>query len=158
MEEGSAITKAVGSTLIKTVQQKMAEGGIKAAVSYCNINALALTDSIAKAHGVQVKRTALKTRNPKNNPTPLEREALLKMSGQNKPQAEVIYSDNNQVVYYQPIVLKGFCQTCHGNIGESMTVQTNQLIKHHYPKDRATGFSSGELRGMWAVYFETPNK
>ena len=158
MEEGSAITKAVGSNLIKTVQQKMAEGGIEAAVGYCNVNALALTDSVAQAHGVQVKRTALKTRNPKNNPTQLEREALVKMSGQSKPEAEVVYNDNNQIVYYQPIMLQGFCQTCHGNIGKAMTVQTNKLIKYHYPKDQATGFSSGDLRGMWAVYFETPNK
>lgn len=153
MEEGRAITKAVGSTLIKTVQQKMAAGGIEAAVGYCNINALAITDSVAKAHGVSVKRTALKTRNPKNNPTQLEKDALLKMSAQTDPQAKVVYDENDNAVYFQPIVLQGFCQTCHGTVGESLTVPTNKLIKYNYPYDQATGFSTGDLRGMWAVYF-----
>lgn len=157
MEEGSAITKAVGSTLIKTVKQKMAGGGVEAAVGYCNVNALAITDSVAKAQGVRVKRTALKTRNPKNEPTQLERKALLQMSGKSEPQPEVDYTDDDAAVYFQPIMLKGFCETCHGTVGETMTVETNELIRNHYPKDAATGFSAGELRGMWAVYFEKTN-
>lgn len=157
MEEGSAITKVVGSTLIKTVKRQMADGGIESGISYCNVNALAITDSVAKAQGVRVKRTALKTRNPKNEPTELERKALLQMSGKSEPQPEVDYTDDDMAVFFQPIMLQKFCETCHGTVGETMTVETNELIRNHYPKDAATGFSAGELRGMWAVYFEKTN-
>ena len=154
METGASITKSVGMTLIKTVQQKMSEGGVESALQFCNANALNITDSLSKEHGVRVKRTALKTRNPDNNPTELEKEALSKMALQQPPQASVQMTEDGNTVYFQPIVLKGFCQTCHGIPGQTMTVQTDSLIKAHYPSDRATGFSEGDLRGMWAVYFD----
>lgn len=153
MKTGAEVTKFVGMTLIKTVQQKMSEGGVEAALGYCEANALAITDSLSEKHGVKVKRTALKTRNPKNNPTEQERKVLTKMAGQAQPQAEWTRTDNGGAVYYQPIQLKAFCQTCHGTPGESMTVQTDSLIKVNYPKDQAIGFSEGDLRGMWVVTF-----
>lgn len=151
---GKTITQNVGKTLLKTVQQKMGEGGVEAAIDYCRVNALPITDSLAAAHGVRVKRTALKTRNPENNPTALEREVLGKMKLQNPPQAMVTETETGQTVYYAPIVLKGFCQTCHGTPGETMAIETDSLIKAHYPSDMATGFAEGDLRGMWAVYFD----
>lgn len=154
MKTGAEITKSVGMTLIKTVKQKMSEGGVEAALQFCNANALSITDSLSQEHGVRVKRTALKTRNPDNNPTELEKEALSKMALQQPPQPSVQMTDDGSAVYFQPIVLKGFCQVCHGVPGESLTLQTDSLIKSHYPSDRATGFSEGDLRGMWAVYFD----
>lgn len=153
-EKGMEITKAVGSTLIKTVQQKMSEGGVEAAISYCQLEALPITDSLAQVHGVQVKRTAQRTRNPKNNPSELERRILTQMAAQQEPQPVVEIGDKGIATFYQPIILEPFCQTCHGTPGESMTLHTDSLIKTHYPEDRATGFEPGELRGMWAVYFD----
>lgn len=153
MKTGAEVTKSVGMTLIKTVKQKMSEGGVEAALGYCEANALAITDSLAEKHGVNVKRTALKTRNPKNNPTDSERKVLTKMAAQGQPQAEWTTTDDGGAVYYQPIQLQAFCQTCHGTPGESMTMQTDSLIKARYPKDRATGFAEGDLRGMWVVHF-----
>lgn len=154
MDAGAEITKSVGMTLIKTVKQKMSEGGVEAALQFCNANALNITDSLSQEHGVRVKRTALKTRNPDNNPTELEKEALSKMALQQPPQPSVQMIEDGNAVYFQPIVLKGFCQVCHGVPGETLTLQTDSLIKSHYPSDRATGFSEGDLRGMWAVYFD----
>lgn len=153
MKTGSEVTKSVGMTLIKTVQQKMSEGGVESALGYCEANALAITDSLSEKHGVKVKRTALKIRNPKNNPNDEERKVLTKMAGQAEPQAEWTTTDDGGAVYYQPIELQAFCQTCHGTPGESMTVQTDSLIKAHYPEDQATGFSEDDLRGMWVVTF-----
>lgn len=153
-ERGIEITKTIGSTLVKTVQQQMSEGGVEAALSYCRVEALPITDSLAQNFNVAVKRTAQKTRNPANNPDDNERRILTQMSAQSEPKLVVEIGSDGKAAFYQPIILQPFCQTCHGTPGESMTLQTDSLIKIHYPEDRATGFEPGNLRGMWAVYFE----
>lgn len=154
MATGAEITKAVGSSLVKTVRQKMGEGGVESALSYCRVNALPLTDSLSTAYNVRIKRTSLKTRNAANNPTGQEAELLAKLATQSEPQAGWVTTEEKTVMYYEPIMLKSFCQTCHGKVGESLTVATDSLIKVHYPLDKATQYAEGDLRGMWAVYFD----
>lgn len=154
MATGAEITKAVGSTLVKTVRQKMGEGGVESALSYCRVNALPLTDSLSAVYNVRIKRTSLKTRNAANNPTDQEAELLAKLAAQSEPKAGWVSTDNNAKLYYEPIMLKSFCQTCHGKVGESLTIATDSLIKVHYPHDLATDYAEGDLRGMWAVYFD----
>lgn len=152
-ETGAEITAAVGKALLSTVQQKMSDEGVAGAIDYCRVNALPLTDSLAEKYNVKVKRTALLTRNDKNKPTAPELNVLSQMAAQEKPAPAIGYTTDNHPVYYEPIVLKEFCQTCHGIPGRSMTLETDSLIKSHYPLDRATGFSAGDFRGMWVVYF-----
>lgn len=154
MTTGAEITKSVGMTLVKTVKKKMGEGGVESALSYCRVSALPLTDSLARANNVRVKRTSLKTRNPANNPTEQEADLLVKLAADEKPQAGWVTTENNAKLYYEPIMLKSFCETCHGTVGQSLTIANDSLIKVHYPNDAATGYSEGDLRGMWAVYFE----
>ncbi len=154
MKTGAEITKSVGSELVKTVQQQMAEGGVDQALEFCRIQALPITDSLAKQFNVSIKRTSMRTRNPKNSPNNSELDVLSKMQGQKIFEPAISYSENQNPVYYEPIVLKDFCQTCHGFPGNSMTVETDSMIKAHYPDDRATGFSTGDLRGMWVVTFD----
>jgi len=152
-QQGMEVTKAVGSTLIKTVQEKMTQGGAEAAIAYCRVSALPITDSLAQQYGVRIKRTAQRTRNPENSPDELERRMLTQMAAQMNPEARVQTTDAGDAVFFQPILLQPFCETCHGKVGEGLTIQTDSIIKTHYPEDRATGFAAGELRGMWAVYF-----
>src|SRR5690554_3157055 len=153
MKTGAEITQTIGAELMKTVQQQMSEGGVAQALGFCQTHALPITDSLATRFNVSVKRTALRTRNPKNAPSDFEVDVLTTMQGQEKFDPAMSYSENGNAVYYEPIVLKEFCQTCHGIPGASMAVAVDSLIKSHYPDDRATGFSSGDLRGMWLVTF-----
>lgn len=154
MANGKEIAMAVGKSLVGEVQKAMSEGGVERAINYCKVNALPITDSLAAMHNVSIKRTSLKTRNPLNAPSDLEREMLNKMALMENPAPELAAVKNGGHVYFHPIPLQAFCQTCHGIPGETMQVETDSLIKVHYPEDKATGFSEGDLRGMWAIYFE----
>lgn len=151
-EKGKEVVMATGKALMGAVQQSMAEGGIAGAVSYCNVKALPITDSLAAVYGVEVKRTALRVRNPQNRPTENERTALLRMGASGEPGPELLALEGGQYAYYHPIMLQGFCQACHGAV-ESFSFETDSIIRHYYPEDEAVGFAEGDLRGMWAVYF-----
>lgn len=153
MDAGAEITAAVGKTLLSTVQQKMGEGGVEGAIDYCRLNALPITDSLARHYNVEIKRTALRTRNEKNKPTASEMEVFTKMATMHTPKPILQFADGHQPVYYAPITLNDFCQVCHGTLGETMTFETDSLIKMHYPLDEATGFITNDLRGMWVVQF-----
>lgn len=154
MKAGAEITQSVGSTLMQTVQKHMSESGVEGALEFCQANALPITDSLARKHDVTIKRTAFRTRNPENDPTEFELKVLSNMKGQDIYEPAISYTEEGNPVYYEPIVLKDFCQTCHGVPGQSMTIETDSLIKAHYPNDEATGFSSGDLRGMWVITFD----
>lgn len=149
---GAEITAAVGKTLVGTVQKHMATGGVSEAIQFCQLNALPITDSLSKVHSVQIKRTAIKTRNQNNLPDSLESIFLNQYLASGKYDSHLV-STKTGVAYFEPILLKGFCQTCHGTPGAEMTFETDSIIKSIYPLDEATGFAEGELRGMWALYF-----
>ena len=58
-------------------------------------------------------------------------------------------------VFYAPIVLSNpLCLQCHGTPGREIVTATAEAIGQRYPKDRATGFRPGDIRGLWKVEFE----
>jgi len=69
---GDKIAKISFESLSGNLKAAMKEGGPANAIKFCNMNALPLTDSLAKTFKVNIKRTSLKLRNPKNQPDTLE--------------------------------------------------------------------------------------
>jgi len=135
----------------------MSTGGVENAINYCNLNALALTDSLAQDFSVQIKRTSTQLRNPLNKPDSLEAymldlyEQILKMK---KPMVgKAILTKTNEVRYFAPIMVKPQCLTCHGFVGHQVADSTYSLIKSRYPADEAVGYSEGQLRGIWSINF-----
>ena len=157
-KRGDDITQQSGQVLSKAVMQAMGQGGVSHAASFCNTRAYPLTDSLAQVHGVTIKRTAMRWRNPQNKPNRLERKLwgefeLDKKKG--KPmEAKVVALGKDEWLYTRPILLQAPCQVCHGKPGETLTAENYATIKALYPKDKATGFSTGDLRGLWVLKFK----
>ena len=59
----------------------------------------------------------------------------------------------NKKHFYAPIIVQAKCLTCHGKVNETMTVKTDSIIKSIYPFDIATGYSEGDVRGVWSITF-----
>lgn len=154
--DGKKAALATGSELMKTLKTKISNEGIIQAIEYCNLNALPITKEMSKKYNVKIKRTAIKYRNPANEPTEVERNILeeyLENIAENeklKPKAKLI---NNKVHTYFPIKVKTLCLNCHGSVGESIAARTNSKLKQLYPKDMATDFKVDDLRGMWVIEF-----
>ena len=75
-KESKLAIKALASNLKKSLKVVLIESGPVAAVEYCNIAALDITDEISTDKNVLIKRTSLKLRNKNNFPTTWEIKVL----------------------------------------------------------------------------------
>ena len=110
-------------------------------------------------YGAEIKRTSLKIRNPENRPN--EREVLVlnqfedMMRKGDSLKPLVSLNDEGRPHYYAPILAQKKCLMCHGEVGKELSVVVDSIIKSHYPNDLATGYSEGDLRGIWSVAFQS---
>lgn len=154
LQLGQEIAMTTFATLSKVLQQAIADGGIINAVQFCNIEAMPLTDSLSKAHQVEIKRLSDRYRNPANRPTP--EEAGIMQDYQNQlangknitPRIETI---NGQRVFFAPIKIQGLCLNCHGTKDQ---IKDYEKILALYPNDQAIGYQDGDLRGAWRIRFK----
>lgn len=153
IEKGKEIASITFLSLSAKLQDAMKSGGFDHALSYCNVNALEITDSIALQYDVDIKRTSLKFRNPKNKPSKLEEKTLLEyQEALNKGQMltpKLISSEDNKV-FHAPILVQDMCLKCHGSKDQ---IENFELIKRLYPNDLAHDYLQGEVRGMWSITF-----
>lgn len=158
--QAKKITKAFATELKTTLMSAVAKGGLSAGVEVCQEQA----PEIAKkhsSHGWHISRTSLKTRNAENAPN-IEEIAILqdfaKRIANGEAAKAVTYSNlNEQSGEYQfmkAIPTGQVCLACHG---ENIANDLQQKINMHYPKDTATGFKLGELRGAFSLKYKKEN-
>lgn len=156
-ERGNLIVQKTAKELSGNLMSKMKEGGIPLAVEYCNTAAIPLTSKVSEAEKVTIKRTSLKTRNPLNKPNEEELKVLKKYSSRiNKNaslEAIIELDESGKPHYYAPILVEKKCLMCHGSLDKEVSKQADSIIKSFYPNDLATGFSEGDLRGIWSISF-----
>lgn len=156
-EEGAKITKQAFTTLSSNLQQALGDGGVANALEFCNIQAMPLTDSLSKNYDVEIRRASHQPRNPANRADSLEAVSIkkyitaLEANGELKPYT---YRTHNSFIYHAPIRITGqLCLNCHGTPGKDISEKDMRVIRELYPEDEATGFSQGDLRGIWAIEF-----
>ncbi|MFN3916122.1 MAG: TSUP family transporter [Flavobacteriales bacterium] len=158
LDKGDEITHLTFQTLSGALQNTMQADGFQATLAYCNTNAYPLTDSLAQLYGATIKRSAVKFRNSANEASSFEKEIIehyLKEREQGKTlEPKVTFLPNGNVHYARPVLLLSSCQTCHGILGESVSLANYESIKSYYPNDLAIGFNETDLRGIWSVTFE----
>ena len=153
LKQGDTITNRVQTLLLTNVMQAMKEGGPGNAVTFCNIHAITLTDSLSSEYNCLIQRVSDKYRNPANIPTVKDLEILAAMSSANDMKPLVV-ADDGQIVYYRPIkIAMPACLKCHGSAGEDIDTKTLEIIRQKYPRDLATGYKEGDLRGLWKITF-----
>lgn len=154
---GKEVTNTAQATLLKHVGKAMKMGGPNAAVQYCNINALSITDSLSKAHNVAISRVAEKNRN-ENNLLAQEDQTIwahYKSGEQNVQMADTVIEMSGKKVYYRPIYIANpACLNCHGQEGSDILEGTIAKLNEYYPNDKARGYNLGDLRGMWKLEFQ----
>lgn len=158
---GQSAANALKTVLKSNLQQKMKEEGPLGAMQFCADSAQALTQMInhdAKK-GIRVKRVSEKYRNPVNKPDHLD-ELAFEFFRQKKA-ADGVYppdfisrlrlKENKNIEvfrYYEPLIIEKPCLACHG---DAIKPEVMAAIKARYPKDLATGYKLGDLRGLIAV-------
>ena len=113
----SQAQQALGSQLMKMIKSQ----GPEAAVSFCNLAAYPILDSLNTGMEVKVRRASVKTRNPENKANDIEKRILKAYEGRLaerqdlKPVIEQLSKE--ELLYAAPIQTKNrMCLNCHGTI------------------------------------------
>lgn len=155
---GDSITRKAGGVFMSKISKKYAEGGYQAAAKFCSMNAYPLTDSLATAYKVYLKRVSNKNRNPNNVPSEMEKEILeayeYSIEHGDKLGSNVQFiRPGDTILYNNPIKIpSALCLNCHGT-PDQISEEVRTILQEEYPNDKATGYEVGDLRGMWSLKF-----
>lgn len=155
-EIGGEVAAESQTALISSLMKAIEERGLVEAVSFCNTIGIDTVKSIGNKVKAEARRTALKWRNPLNEPTDIERQVLEAYSynkEQNLPLEDNVQLIENgtKILFTRPILLAApLCLNCHGN-KESLDAPLLAAIEKLYPNDQATGFALNDFRGMWSI-------
>ena len=159
--QGKEIVKATFSALNLQLKSAMKQGGVPYALTFCNVTAIPITDSLSTRYNVDIKRVSMQNRNPDNAPDALEESMIASLQKMMVASYEginmVVLDQDENPVYVQPIVLGDQCLQCHGKLGNDITAANYETIQSLYPDDKATGYRSGDLRGIWRIRFNSTN-
>lgn len=151
-------TKAI---LGKNLMGQIQKNGTEAAVDFCNVKAIPLTDSMANVHNASIKRVTDKPRNSNNIANKEELRYLTHfksvIANNQEPEAIIIESEKD-VSFYYPITTNAMCLKCHGKPNTDVTPKTLLTLKDRYPNDFATGYGLNEVRGIWSIKFDKSNE
>lgn len=156
-QKSAALADRFQADLQGQLMTTMQHGGALAAIAVCHEVAPAIAQSLSEESGAQIRRIALKQRNPSalvegDMRKKLEELAASPLGPDGKP-ASVQWTSgvgkSARVHYLRAIPMKEQpCAVCHGtNVAPDVQTRILEL----YPDDRATGFRPGELRGAIAV-------
>jgi len=155
---GDSIAKTAQAAFQTSLKKAIKSGGMEYAISFCNIKAMHITDSVSDLQKVQIRRLAKKYRNPVNETDEAESDIfktyILEWLKRESLHAKIIPNEEGQPVYYRPIGIQPVCLNCHGVPGEDIPSPLAEKIAEGYPEDEAVDFKKGELRGMWAITFQ----
>jgi hypothetical protein len=141
-----AAKDALFEKLSGRLMEVMSSDGPVAAIAVCKSEASAIAEAVGQQQGVRIGRTALKRRNPQNTP-PAWAASLL---AESRDEPTLVTFGDGRAAALLPIKLKAQCLMCHGPTDQIMPEIKAQLAKH-YPRDEATGFQEGDLRGWFWV-------
>ena len=139
------------------LQAAMKAGGPVGAIGVCQQAAPAIAASLSEESGAEVRRIALKERNPAAAPEGdlrerLEQLAAAPLTADGKPAVMQWTSGSGadaKAHFMRAIPMKEQpCAACHGT---SIAPEVKNKLAELYPADKATGFKSGDLRGAILV-------
>ncbi len=152
------IVKRFAGELKGELKKAVGEEGFEHAIGVCKDAAPRIAATLSAETGWRVGRTALRLRNPANAPDSVESAVLnefLERAAAGEPLAkmetalEQIGAEARKDFRYMKAIPTGeLCLTCHGS---DIDPKLAARIRAAYPKDQATGFKLGELRGAFTL-------
>lgn len=133
-------------TLLKTrLMEVVVSEGPAAAIQVCSKEAPQIAEQVSQEHGLTIGRTSFRLRNSDNAPPTWASQLVADRV------AEPTYlTQGGKLAALLPIRIQAQCLMCHGG-EETIPPPVKDALAEHYPKDQATGFQDGDLRGWFCV-------
>lgn len=150
--QAKARIQPFASQLLETVQEAIRRQGAPGAVEACQLMAPQVADLHSQS-GWRIGRTSMKVRNPENAPDAWERAVLERFQeemARGRPVKELNVGEwvGGEYRYMQAIPVGEPCLACHG---ENIDPRVRAVLQERYPRDQATGFKVGDLRGAFTL-------
>lgn len=149
--------------LLEMVREEMDKGGFHGAIAACNDKAPKMAAAASQQTGWAIRRVSLKNRNPKAVPDAWEKAVLedfdrRQAAGEDPAtleKAEILAegTDGNQrrtLRYMKALPTQKLCVSCHGT-EDQLKPEVKAKLTELYPKDLATGYKEGQIRGALTV-------
>lgn len=149
-EYAARLQKELGARL----KAAIAAGGPASAIAVCQVDAPRIAQELSGPGGpVHVGRTALRVRNPANEPDQEARAVLEQFAsgvaqGRTGSLTHFAVRPDGSARYMQAILMQPLCLTCHGS---ALAPDVEAAIAVRYPDDQATGFTENDLRGAFVI-------
>ncbi len=167
-DETLAQARETARTLMVQTKQlleaQLKESGPVAAIGSCSQVAVQMAAQ-HEQDGWRVRRVSLRARNAADRPDAWERRQLKAFAKQHAAKPLDPAFETYEVVreagvarlrYLRPIVLPAEpCLKCHGT-GADIPADVAAELRRRYPKDTATGYRAGDLRGAVSVSIPLP--
>jgi len=142
--------------LLRELREGLARGGPRTALTSCHLSATAVGWRVGREEGIATGRTSDRLRNPTNAPRPWAAALVTANAGRQTRDVDGFAVDlGDKLGVLRPIVMQPMCLGCHGP-ADQISPEVREILADRYPKDRATGFTNGEIRGWYWV--EMPKK
>lgn len=148
--QASAAFGQFGEELKFELTQAMSEGGPANAVKVCQQRAPQLAAEHSQKLGFPLGRSSHRLRNDSNAPDQAIASYLEQYSESGSQAPVEAYQHEKQWTVVAPIVTQPLCLACHGD-PQTFNAELKTVLAQSYPNDNATGFQTGDLRGVfWA--------
>jgi hypothetical protein len=144
-EKAMAARDAMLTSLKGRLLEVVGSEGPAAAITVCSQEAPQIAKRISQEHGLTIRRTSFRLRNSGNSPPTWAEQFVAERV------AEPTYlTRDGRLAVLLPIRLQAQCLICHGP-AEMIPDPVKAALAKHYPRDQATGFQDGDLRGWFCV-------
>lgn len=145
--------RELGAVLRQLLGEELKRGGLDGAVRMCSESAQTVTAEFAKDRGLEIKRVSQKYRNANDRPDEYEMRILASWAKTGKAETHierVTENGRSWLRLMEPIRIQAMCLSCHG-AADQIPAEVKSVLDERYPRDKATGYKAGELRGAFSV-------
>ncbi len=149
LTRGAELLTPFKQELQRALKSGLADGPA-GAIQVCRVKAPGIADALS-TDGVRMGRSSHKLRNPDNTAPDWVSPIMQQLLGDPSNRApQAVELADNRWGYVEPIIVQPLCLTCHGS---ELAPEVAARISELYPEDRATGFETDDLRGVFWLEF-----
>ena len=169
LERARQAAQQLKGELMKNLTAALAEGGAPQGVRVCSEIAPGIAAGLSK-DGMTVRRVTTRPRNPANAPDAAEKQMLDTLAAalaRGEKVTELVETSEavvppgsgrvarRNLLYLTPLTISAPCLRCHGDPAQ-IDPAVKAVLAEKYPKDQATGYEVGDLRGAVSVRITLP--
>jgi hypothetical protein len=154
--EARKVATMLPPRLLVGLQEEIGRSGPEGAIPVCKEMAPKMAGEISQQTGWKIKRVSLKARNDARAiPDAWEKAALEDFdkraaAGEPREKLEKGEKVGGEYRFVKALPVQPLCLSCHGS-AEQISPAVKSALGRHYPNDRATGYSEGQIRGVISV-------